>query len=307
MQKYVRALLTGGALLLAASMTASAASRVKAAGGNPAFVMFWLAPQKIVCTGEEVPIVVSYSYVSPSESEGLAPLAPLVPIGKAPGKLTVKGTLSGTIATMGVGFGPGHMQTTHKFTQEGQETLTATVDYSSASSIDTRSFEVKKCNYNLVIKAWNDKKEGGTIVTSYFSAEGMISVGDDGSVSGELREDAWVDISSDNPVEVCELSPLPMASGKLTVSGTRTTSASGTTTLHLVVSYGEVSGFPDNAQILCFNKVENKKIDPVPFNLPNSADAGDYLYSTLDFVNGQSLTGTYGPGGHSDYIIEENQ
>jgi hypothetical protein len=311
MQKPVRAVLASCAFLLATSITLSAAASARAAGPNPAFVVFWLAPKKIVCLGEKAPVIVDYEWDMDSGLVPLAPLYPINPKGRTktptpPGKLTLRGDLIGQLASMNVGYA-GKLYTDYKAKAAGQETLTTTLTYSPYTDKDTRVFEVKECNYNLVIKAWNDQKSSGTVITSFFSAEGKISIGEDGTVSGELRTDAWFDISSENPVEVCELVPLPMASGKLTVSGTKTADASGTETIHLTVTYGTVEGFTDKAEIMCLNKVENKKIDPVTFNVPPSANPGEYLRSTLDFVNGASLTGTYGKGGHSDYIIEKLQ
>lgn len=308
MLKHVRAVLACCALLLAASITISTAVPAKAAG-NPAFVVFWLAPKKIVCLGEKAPVVVNYEWDTDSGLEPLAPLFPLNPKRGAktptpPGKLVVRGELAGEIASMSVGYA-GKLYMEYKAKAAGKETLTTTLTYSPYVDTDTRPFEVKECNYNLVIKAWNDQKGSGTTITSYFSAEGRISIGENGAVLGELRTDAWFDISSRNPAEACELVPLPMARGSLTVSGTKTTDASGTTTVHLEIRYGEISGFPKKAEILCLNLVENRKIDPVPFNVPPSGKPGEYLRSTLDFVNGAALTGTYGEGGHSDYVIEE--
>ena len=311
MPKVIRGVVACCALLLAASTTISTAVPVKAAG-NPAFIVFWVAPKKIICLGEKAALTIDYAW---DVDSGLAPLAPLFPLSPKgaqktpppPGKLTLRGALAGQIASMGVGYGPGEFFTTYKANAEGKETLTASLVYGSYTDKDTSTFDVKKCNFNLVIKAWNEPKEGGTTITSFFSAEGKISIDENGAVSGELREDVWFDISSRNPIEACELVPLPMASGKLTVSGTKTTDASGTTTAHLEIRYGAVSGFPKQAQILCLNKVENKKIDPVPFNVPSSANPGDYLRSILDFGAGTSLTGTYGKGGHSDYLLYEEQ
>jgi hypothetical protein len=311
MQKPIRVVLACCALILATSITLSTAASARAAGPNPAFVVFWLAPKKIVCLGEKAPVIVNYEWDTDS---GLAPLAPLFPLNPKrgaktptpPGKLIVRGELAGQIASMSVGYA-GKLSMEYKAKAAGKETLTTTLTYSPYVDTDTRPFEVKECNYNLVIKAWNDQEGSGTTITSYFSAEGKISIGENGAVLGELRTDAWFDISSRNPVEACELVPLPMASGKLTVSGTKTTDASGQATIHLTIAYGAVEGFPKKAEILCLNLVDNKKIDPVTFNVPPSGKPGEYLRSTLDFVNGAALTGTYGEGGHSDYIIEELQ
>jgi hypothetical protein len=312
MRKTFPAVLACCALLLAASITISTAVPVKAAG-NPAFVVFWLAPKKIVCLGEKAALTVDYAWDEDSGLAALAPLFPLSPKGgkkttpAPPGKLTLRGVLAGQIASMGVGYGPGELFTTYKGSAEGKETLTASLAYGSYTDKDTRTFDVKQCNYNFAIKAWNNPEGSGTTINSSFSAEGKISIGENGVVSGELRTFTWFDVSSRNPVEACELVPLPMASGTLTVSGTKTTDASGTTTAHLEIRYGAVSGFPKQAQILCVNKVENKKLDPVPFNVPSSGNPGDYLRSILDFVAGTPLTGTYGEGGHSNYLLYEVQ
>jgi hypothetical protein len=308
MPKPIRAALACCALLLATSLTMSTAAPARAAG-NPAFVMFTLAPQKIVCLGEKAPVIIKYSW---DDSSGLAPLAPLYPLkpkrgaqtDTPPGKLTLRGDLAGQLVSMSVGYG-GQLNTEYKAKAAGKEILTTTLTYSSYANKDTRPFEVKNCNYNLVIKAWNEQKQSGTVATGFFSAEGKISIGEDGSVSGELREDAWFDVSSDNPVLACELVPLPMAQGKLTVSGTKSTSASGEETIHLTLSYGEVSGFPGSVELACKDKVKGKDIPPTPYNLPPSANPGDYLLSALDFNNGGALTGSYGKGGHADYILEK--
>ncbi len=311
MPKPIRAVLACSALLLTTSLTMSAAASAQAAG-NPAFVVFWVAPEKIVCLGEKAALTIDYAWETDS---GLAPLAPLFPLSPKrgqktpppPGKLTLRGALAGPIASMGVGYGPGELLTTYKANAAGKETLTTTLAYGSYTDKDTSTFEVKKCNYNFAIKAWNNPEGSGTTINSSFSAEGKISIGENGVVSGELRTFTWFDISSRNPAEACELVPLPIAGGKLTVSGTKTTDASGKTTAHLEIHYGAVSGFPKQAQILCVNKVENKKLDPVPFDVPSSGNPGDYLRSILDFVVGTPLTGTYGEGGHSSYLLYEDQ
>jgi hypothetical protein len=309
MRKTFPAVLACCALLLAASITISTAIPVKAVG-NPAFIVFWVAPKKIVCLGEKAALTIDYAWDVDSGLAPLAPLFPLSPKGRQktpppPGKLTLRGALAGQIASMGVGYGPGELFTTYKANAGGKETLTASLAYGSYTDKDTRTFEVKQCNYNFAVKAWNDSEGSGTTITSSFSAEGKISIGENGAVLGELRTFAWFDISSRNPAEACELVPLPMASGSLTVSGTKTTDASGKATAHLEVRYGAVSGFPQQAQILCVNKVENKKLDPVPFNVPSSGNPADYLRSILDFVVGTTLTGTYGKGGHSNYLLYE--
>jgi hypothetical protein len=311
MRKFIRAALACCALLLAFSLPISTAAPVKAAG-NPAFVLFWLAPLKIVCLGEKAPVMIKYSW---DDSSGLAPLAPLFPINPKrgaktpppPGKLTLQGDLAGQIFSIGVGYGPGLLQTEYKAKAAGKESLTTTLTYPPYASKDTRAFEVKECTYNLVIKAWNDQKQSGTVATGYFSAEGKISIGEDGSVSGELRTDAWFDVSSTNPVLDCELLPLPMAQGKLTVSGTKTTDASGVDTVHLEIQYGELSDFPANVELACKDKIKGTDIPPTPYPLPSAANPGDYLLSSLDFKNGGALSGSYGKGGHADYILEKLQ
>jgi hypothetical protein len=179
--------------------------------------------------------------------------------------------------------------------------------YSPYTDKDTRAFEIKKCNYNLVIKAWNDVDQSGTVITSYFSAEGKISIDENGAVSGELRTDAWFDIDTDDPVLSCVLVPLPMAIGKLTVSGTRTTDDSGQTTINLTITYGKVEGFPESVGLDCFDKIKQEKIPTETYRLPPSDTPGQYLQSSLNFVNDTPLTGTFGKGGHSDYIIEKLQ
>jgi hypothetical protein len=310
MPKLFRVVTACLALFLAASFTLSAAASVQAAP-NPAFVVFWLAPKKIVCVGEKAQLVVDYQW---DEDSGLIPLAPLFPInpkGKAktpapPGKLTVVGALAGQIASIGVGYS-GRLQTSFKAKTEGQETLTATLAYGSYVDKDPRSFQVKKCNYNLVIKAWDDVDQGGTVITSYFSAEGKISIGEDGSVSGELREDAWFDISSDDPILRCELIPLPMATGSLTVSGTKTSPDGGPASVNLNLHYGAVEGFPESVNLSCDNKIDGSHVKTDNYSLPPSDNPGQYLLSALNFTGAGQLTGTFGKTGVSYYILEELQ
>jgi hypothetical protein len=98
-----------------------------------------------------------------------------------------------------------------------------------------------------------------------------------------------------------------MAIGKLTVSGTRTANDAGPETVSLTISYGAVSGFPKSVGLTCTDKIKNKPVPTKKYQLPPSNSPGDYLLSQLVFSGGGSLTGTFGKGGHSDYILEKLQ
>jgi hypothetical protein len=316
MPKPVRAILAGCALLLAASISASTALAAKPSG-NPASVKFKVAPKKFVCLNDFVPIVISYDWDLKSGVDIPVPLAPLLPQPAPqpdeppPGTLTTipappspKGWVSKP--NVQVGYGPGEVHMQYSPDSEGKETLVTKLTYGKYVGYDQVSFDVGVCNYNLVIKAWNDQKGSGTTDTSYFSAEGPISISEDDTISGELRTDVWFDIVSDNPLLECNLVPIPMGNSTLTVSGTRTTDDAGIVTLHMKVKYAPITLTPDSAQVKCTNKMDGTKID-TPFNYPKKANPGDYLKEKFDFVNMAQIKGPYGKGGQAFYIIEKLQ
>ncbi len=309
MPKPIRAVIACCALLLAASLSVATVSVAKSAG-NPATVKFTAAPKKFVCLSDLPQIVISYSWDKKSGVEQLVPLAPLLPPGAPQPDTSAPGTLA-TTASLGsvnkpsvpVGYGPDLIHMRYFPENEGKETLVATLTYGTYTKTAKASFTVGACNYNLVIKAWNDQTGSGTTDTGYFSAEGPISIAEDGTISGEVRSDSWFDISSTNPVMNCELVPIPMGNSTITVSGTKETDEVGNTTLHMKVHYNPISFSPSSAQVTCTNKVDGTKTEK-PFSVPKSANPGDYLKESFDFFNGAQLEGPYGKGGHSYYIIE---
>ena len=311
MPKPIHAVLVCCALLLAASISVATVSVAKSAA-NPATVKFTAAPKKFVCLDDLPQIVISYGWDKKSGVEQPFPLAPLLLPGTPQPDTPKPGTLE-TTASLGkvdtpsaqVGYGPGLIHILY-FPPEnkGSETLVTTLTYGSFTKTDTASFKVGTCNYNLVIKAWNDETGSGTTDTSYFSAEGPISIADDNTISGELRTDVWLDIVSTNPVEDCQLVPIPMGKSTLTVSGTMDTDWLGNTTMHMNIKYNKVEMTPKSANVDCVNKVDKSKVEK-PFNYPPSANPGDYLFAVFDFVNMAQIVDTYGKGGQAYYIIEK--
>jgi hypothetical protein len=310
MPKPIRAVIVCCALLLAASLSVATVSVAKSAG-NPAAVKFTAAPKKFVCLNDLPQIVISYSWDKKSGVEQPFPLAPLVLPGTPQPDTPKPGTLE-TTASLGavttpsaqVEYGPGLIHMHYFPEKEGSETLVTTLSYGTYTKTASASFKVGTCNYNLVIKAWNDQTGSGTTDTSYFSAEGPISIADDNTISGELRTDVWLDIVSTNPVEDCQLVPIPMGKSTLTVSGTMDTDWLGNTTMHMNIKYNKVEMTPKSANVDCVNKVDKSKIEK-PFNYPPSANPGDYLLSVFDFVNMAQIVDTYGKGGQAYYIIEK--
>ncbi len=226
MPKPIRAVLVCCALLLAASISVATVSVAKSAA-NPAAVKFTVAPKKFVCLSDLPQIVISYGWDMKTGLEPPISLAPLLPPGNPQPDAPNPGTLA-TTASLGsvnkpsvqVGYGADLIHMRYFTENEGSETLVTTLTYGTYQKTATASFEVGACNYNLVIKAWNDQTGSGTTDTSYFSAEGPISIADDGTISGELRTDVWFDIISTNPVLDCQLVPIPMGNSTLEVSGT---------------------------------------------------------------------------------------
>jgi hypothetical protein len=77
--------------------------------------------------------------------------------------------------------------------------------------------------------------------------------------------------------------------------------------VHIDLRYGTVKGFPDNVKLACTDKFTGKPVKTDDYPLPPSDNPGNDLLSSLDFPGSGQLTGTFGKGGVSYYILEELQ
>ncbi|MGB7538301.1 MAG: hypothetical protein WBM17_07155 [Anaerolineales bacterium] len=307
MKKPGRALAICSVMLLAASLTISAAVPNPAAAPVNAKVKFQVAPGKIVCKGDSVPVIIWYSWNNNSDLAPLAPLVPLTPKGQQPQPAPLPGTLKLTashghisLTSKPVDYGPGTVELVYTGTKVEKVDLIATLAYPGQSGTAKRSFEVKECNYHLKIFAHVWVEKGDNFVLSYMAGEGDLSVSDQ-TIYGELELLAGFKLYSNNPVLLC-LSKPSSGHGRVKIDGKKITGKSGDTYLYFNLDYETMTGFKQGSMD-CTDKETGERTG-FTIDAPDPVEPGMYLENELSFNNGNtSLYGTYGEDGKAYYTL----
>jgi hypothetical protein len=309
MDKPGRALAICSVMLLAASLTISAAVPMPAAAPANAKVKFQVSPGKIVCKGDSVTVIIWYSWNKNSDIAPLSPLAPLAPQGQPQPKAPLPGTLKLTathghisLSSKPVDFGPGTVDLVYTGTKVEKVDLITTLAYPIQGVTVTakRSFEVKECNYHLKIFAhvWEEKEDN--FVLSYMAGEGDLFVSDQ-TIYGEIELLAGFQLYSNNPVLICISKP-SSGHGRVKIDGKKIVGKSGGTYLNFNLDYETMTGFKQGS-LDCTDKETGERTG-FTIDAPDPVEPGMYLENVLSFNNGNtSVYGTYGEDGKAYYTL----